>query len=233
MNLKKRIKRIALKEVESTNLYVRERVVKGRDCIVTAKRQTGGMGTKGRSFSSETGGVYLTALRFYENLSAKQAFALMASAAVAVCNTLESFGLHPVIKWANDIHVNGKKICGILVENGLSKGCIEYSITGIGLNVCNELPGELAQIATTMRAETGKKISVDAVTKRLVKNLKHPKGVEEYLSRLGYMGERAELLVGEEKVPCKLLFVDNEGGLTVEIEGEEKRFVAAEVSLRL
>jgi BirA family biotin operon repressor/biotin-[acetyl-CoA-carboxylase] ligase len=233
MNLKKRAKRIALKQVPSTNLYVRERVAKGKDCIVTAKRQTGGMGTKGRSFSSEKGGVYLTALRFYENLPAKQAFALMASAAVAVCETLESFGLHPVIKWANDIHANGKKICGILVENSLSKGCIEYSITGIGLNVCNPLPSELANIATTMYAETGKKITVGAVTRRLIKNLRHPKGVEEYLARLGYMGDCAELLVGEEKVPCRLLFVDSEGGLTVEINGETKRFVAAEVSLRL
>lgn len=233
MNEKKRAKRIHLKEVESTHLYALARRGEGRDLIVTAWRQTGGMGTKGRSFVSAEGGVYLSSLRFFDNLPAKQAFALMASAAVAVCETLESFGLKPIIKWANDIHVNGKKICGILTENSLSEQKIQCALTGIGLNVNNPLPDSLSDIATSMYLETGKKISVRKVTRRLLANWKKPKGVEAYLTRLGYMGREAELLVGDERLRCTLLSVDNEGGLTVETDGQTKRFFAAEVSLLL
>lgn len=230
---KKKIKRIALKEVASTNDYAKEKRGLGRDLMITAKRQTGGRGTKGRSFASEEGGVYLTALRFHENCPAKEAFCLMASAAVAVCKTLETFGVKPVIKWANDIYVGGKKICGILVENTFSGENIACSVVGIGLNVNNRLPDTLREIATTLYAETGKKISVRRVTGVLIKRLKEFYPVEEYLERLGYMGRRAELVFDDKRVPATLLSVDREGCLWAEIDGEKRRFVAAEVSVIL
>lgn len=233
MNKKKRIKSIVLKEVASTNDYAKARREFGEDIIVTAKRQTGGRGTKGRSFVSDEGGVYLSALRFYENYPAKRAFEEMASAAVAVCKTLESYGVKPVIKWANDVHVNGKKICGILVENTFSGENIRCSVTGIGVNVNNRLPDELRGIATTLREEIGKKVSVGGVTRRLKAHLQERYPVEEYLERLGYMGRSVELNFGDERVPATLLCVDNEGKLWAEVNGEKRGFVAAEVSVIL
>lgn len=233
MNKKKRIKSIALKEVSSTNDYAKARRAFGEDIFVTAKRQTGGRGTKGRSFVSDKGGVYLSALRFYENYPAKRAFEMMASAAVAVCKTLESYGAKPVIKWANDIHVNGKKICGILVENTFDGAYIRCSVTGIGLNVNNRLPDELREIAATLRETIGKRVSVRGVTKRLKANLQESYPVEEYLERLGYMGRSAELCFDNERVPATLLFVDSEGKLWAELNGEKRSFVAAEVSVRV
>lgn len=236
MNAKKsknRIKRVAFKEIPSTNDYAKEKRAEGRDLIVTAKRQTGGRGTKGRSFVSDEGGVYLTSLRFYEKFPANRAFEMMASAAVAVCKTLEGYGLKPAIKWANDIHVNGKKICGILTENTFSGEYLTCAVVGIGINVYNRLPSELIDIATTIRTETGKRYSVGKVTKKLIENLSVFYPVEEYLARLGYMGRSAELILGDERVPATLLSVDKDGGLWVEIGGEKKRFTAAEVSLFL
>ena len=52
------MKWIKFDEIPSTNDYVKSIRDGGEDVIVTAKRQTGGRGTKGRSFSSEEGGVY-------------------------------------------------------------------------------------------------------------------------------------------------------------------------------
>ena len=237
MNVKKRVKRIALREVDSTNEYAKSLRAEGQgvveDTIITAKRQTAGRGTKGRSFSSGKGGVYLTYLRVFEDFAAKRAFEIMASAAVAVCKTLESFGLSPVIKWANDVHVNGKKISGILTENTFSGDRVQNSVVGIGLNVNNALETELQGIATTMREAIGKRLCLRKVTKRLMENLQAPFVMEDYLSRLGYMGRRVELVFGDERVPATLLFVDNEGVLTVEINGEERRFSAAEISVIL
>lgn len=233
MKAKKRAKRKKFNQVVSTNAYAKEQRAFGRDLIVTAKRQTGGKGTKGRSFVSTQGGIYLTYLRFLENMPAQKAFCIMASAAVAVCKTLESVGLQPTIKWANDIHVGGKKICGILTENTISGEVITSSLIGIGVNIHNSLPHELDDIATTVYQQTGKKYSVEKITRRLIKNLNTQFSVEEYRSYLGYMGRRAELVFGDERVPATLLFVDDEGGLTVEIDGKSRRFTAAEVSVIL
>ena len=220
-------------EMESTNLYIKEKREEGVDRIVTARRQTGGRGTKGRSFSSEEGGVYLSKLTFYEGFPAAQAFSIMASAAVAVCKTLVFYGFAPVIKWANDVYVNDKKICGILIENVFSGSNISSSIVGIGLNVYNVLPEELHSIATTMEQASGKRFSVEEVTQKLIEELRKERKIEEYISFIGYMGASAELILGDERVHGTLLKVDETGGLWAEIQGEKRRLTSAEVSVRI
>ena len=227
------MKWIKFDEIPSTNDYVKSIRDGGEDVIVTAKRQTGGRGTKGRSVSSEEGGVYLSTLRFYKDFLAKDAFKIMSGAAVAVCETLRFFGLTPVIKWSNDIYVNGKKICGILIENTLSGKNISSSIVGVGLNVNTLFCGELSDIATSMLLERGKSFSVEEVTKKLTEELFKERTMEEYRAYLGFMGERVTLILGDERVPATLLFVDDEGRLTAEINGERRVFSSAEVSVRI
>lgn len=220
-------------EIESTNLYLREKRKEGVNRIVVARRQTGGRGTKGRSFCSDEGGVYLSALIFYDAFAASQAFTVMASAATAVCETLVHFGLSPVIKWANDVYVNDKKICGILIENVFSGSRIVSSIVGIGLNVVNSLPNDLRKIATTMYEASEKCFSVQEVTNVLIEKMQKTHTMEEYLSFIGYMGCSAELLLGDERVPATLLSVDETGGLWAEIDGIKRRLTDAEVSVRI
>ncbi len=227
------MKWIKLQEVDSTNNYVKERRGEGQSLIVTAQKQTGGRGTKDRSFVSNEGGVYLSVLRFYENFLAKDAFKIMSGAAVAVCETLRFYGLKPVIKWANDIFVGGKKICGILIENTLSGDKISSSVVGIGLNVNNILPDELSGIATTVFLETGKTLSVEEVTKRLMEELFKERSIDEYRSYLGFMGDRVTLILEDKSVPATLLSVDDGGGLVAEINGEMRTFSSVEVSVRL
>ncbi len=226
----KNILRIALDEIDSTNLYAKRRRGENEDMIVTARRQTGGMGTKGRSFSSDEGGVYLTYLRFFDDFPAERAFEIMIGGAVAVCETAKAYGLEPKIKWPNDILVGGKKLAGILIENTLSGGRIRSSLMGIGLNVRNPLPAELRDIAVTMR-ELGATPSVEEVTERLVAELQIPRSIVEYKKHLGFVGERIALTVGEKRTSARLLTVDERGNLSVEIEGEERRFSFGEVSI--
>ncbi len=218
-------------EIASTNEYAKGQRSFQKDLIVLADRQFGGKGTKGRSFSSEKGGVYLSKLSF-PKLPAEQAFEIMAGAATAVCKTLTAYGLKPCIKWPNDIHVGGKKICGILIENTLSGKDVFASVVGIGLNVCNTLPSELSDIATVMSAELIEVPSVDEVANRLIDELCQPVCMDEYLSFLGYMGREAELILGDERIPATLLSVDSEGKLHVRTADGERAFAAAEVSVR-
>ena len=227
------MKRIHFTEIDSTNNYAKDKRAEKQDLIITAERQTGGRGTKGRSFESKEGGVYLTTLRFYENFLARDAFKIMSGAAVAVCETLRFYGLQPVIKWANDVFINGKKICGILIENTLSGDKISSSVVGIGLNVNSLFEGELKNIATSMFLEGGKNFSVEEVTERLIAELLKDRSIEEYRAYLGFMGQSVTLILGDERVPATLLSVDDEGRLCVEIAGEARLFSSAEVSIWL
>ncbi len=224
---------IRLNEVDSTNDLAKEKRAEGRPLFITANRQTGGRGTKGRSFSSTEGGVYLSLLRFPENFPAKNAFELTCGAAVAACETLAYYGLQPKIKWPNDIFVNGRKICGILIENAFLGQNIASSIVGVGLNVNNPLPDELKEIATSMRAEIGERLSVDEVRARLAENLLIPCDMEKYRRYLGFLGERVRLLIGETSLPAILLGVEADGKLRVKTEEGERLLSSAEVSLRV
>ena len=55
--------------------------------------------------------------------------------ALAVCEAVESLGLIPRIKWPNDVLLNGRKFCGILVETGWLDERARYIVLGIGVNV--------------------------------------------------------------------------------------------------
>ena len=233
MKCEHKAKRLHFDTLSSTQDYAKEKRADGMDLVVTAACQTGGKGTKGRSFSSQTGGVYLSKLTFYEDLSVKSAFKIMIGGAVAVCETLRFYGLKPLIKWPNDIWVNDKKICGILIENVFSGDKVRSSVVGIGLNVSNSLPAELTEIATTMTLAMGKTPTVEGVTSRLIEELDKERTMDDYRAYLGYMGREATLLLGSERVHGKLLFVDDEGGLQVELDGEVRRFTAAEISVRI
>ena len=227
------MKRIILEEIGSTNDYAKSLRAEKTSLVVTAKRQTGGRGTKGRSFCSEEGGVYLSMLRFYDSFEAKDAFKIMSGTAVAVCETLRFYGVQPMIKWANDVFVGGKKICGILIENTLSGDKISSSVVGVGLNIYNPLPEELSEIATTLFLETGKRFSVEEITEKLIEELLKERTIADYRRYLGFIGERVTLILGNERVPATLLGVDDEGNLLAETEGGEKVFSSAEVSIRV
>ncbi len=228
----KKLKIERFEEIDSTNDYAKSKRGAREDLLVIAKRQTRGRGTKGRSFVSNDGGIYLTRLSFYENFPANRAFEIMQNAAAAVCETLSFFGVKPKIKWPNDIFVGGKKICGILVENTFSGACVSSSVVGIGLNVNGELAPSISDIATTMQKEAGKLLDIVKVEGVLIENLERGVGAK-YGEYLGFLGENVTLVVGDERIPARLLFVDERGNLHAETNGENRIFAAAEISVRI
>ncbi len=229
----KNIRWIELEEIGSTNDYIKEKRREGKDLFVVAKRQSGGRGTKGRSFSSAEGGVYLSLLRFYENFAAKDAFQIMCGAAVAACETLRRYGLAPKIKWPNDIFVSGKKICGILIENTFSGTFVSSSVVGIGLNVSNSLPDELKEIATSISLEKGEAPSVAEAARILGEELLRPCSMEKYREYLGFIGESVTLVLADRKLPATLLGVDESGKLRARTTEGEMLLSSGEVTVKV
>lgn len=222
-----------LDEVSSTNEYIKRYLASGEDRIVVAKRQTGGKGTKGRSFLSGEGGVYLSVLRFFSDLPARDAFRLMQHAAVAVCKTAESFGAQASVKWANDVLVGGKKLAGILIENEFSGAYIRNSIVGIGLNACNDLK-ELNGIAVSLSDAVGRRISAEEARNRLIEEFCGTglfESEREYERRL-LLGN-ATVTAGEESYAAVIKRVLPDGRLCV-LRGEEEILLSAgEISLKI
>lgn len=223
---------IELSECDSTNEYLK-RLNGEEDTIVTAVRQTAGKGTKGRSFSSADGGLYLSVMRFYESFPAANAFEIMINSCVAVCKTVEGFGIKPVIRWANDVLVNGRKICGTLIENTFAGANIRRSIVGMGINVNNELPPELSQIAVSMREILGNRLSLQTVKQALIANLQKSFTIDDYKNYIDWFGKEVVLRTDKESYTATALDVTADGRLVVSRDGKIIEISSAEVSLRL
>jgi BirA family biotin operon repressor/biotin-[acetyl-CoA-carboxylase] ligase len=226
------MKILEFESISSTNDYVKAHISEG-DMIVSAKRQTAGRGSKGRTFDSGMGGLYITKLTCYEHFPASNVFKVMVDSSLAVCHAVEDFSLSPSIKWPNDVYVGGKKICGILIENTFRGDLLANSVVGIGLNINNTLPAELAEIATTMSKECGGELNVDKVKERLIFHLGRQYSVEEYKKYIFFLGKEILLLQNGSARKVKASDIDPLGRLIVEEDGEQKIVTAGEVSLRL
>lgn len=225
------MKIIELDEVDSTNEYCK-RLETDEDVAVIAKRQISGKGTKGRAFISESGGVYMSVMRFYKDFICRDAFKIMVNSCVAVCKTLETYSVKPNIRWANDVLVGGKKISGTLIENSFGKGGAR-SIVGIGLNVNNPIPDELKDTATSLSLHTLEKISAAEVGAELIRNLGKEYSVSEYKSYIDFFGEKITLITPQGQREAVALDVTEGGLLKVrEDDGGISLISAAEVSLR-
>jgi BirA family biotin operon repressor/biotin-[acetyl-CoA-carboxylase] ligase len=226
------MKIIQLDEVDSTNNYCKMLQDKS-DVIVTAKRQTAGRGTKGRSFISDEGGLYITIMRTFKDFNGANTFKIMINGCVAVCRTVEKFGVEPHIRWANDVLVCNKKICGTLIENTfLSDGSMR-SIVGIGLNVSNKLTGDLLSIATTLNEHTKQNVTVDQVRDELIKNLQCDYSVEDYKKYINWFNSQITLYKNEQPIKAIALDVENDGRFVCLIDGKVEKISSGEVGLRL
>ncbi len=105
--------------------------------VVLTREQTAGRGQYGRRWECPPGsGVLLSAVVFPPPPLRRPAL-LTAWAAASVCATVQDLtGMRASIKWPNDVLVEGKKVCGILIEQSLAAtGQPHGTVAGIGLNV--------------------------------------------------------------------------------------------------
>lgn len=187
------MKIIELEVTESTNDEVKKYWDLGEDIAVFARRQTGGRGTKGRSFASPEGGIYISFIKHYRGLKAEKAYEVTEDISLSVALTLRAFGVKAEIKWPNDVYVGKKKICGMLTQNEIKNGYVEKTLCGIGINVNNDLPSELDGIATSLKKELGREVDLKSVLFTLVFNLEKFQNVELYPSFSCVVGKKVKV----------------------------------------
>ena len=147
--------------IDSTNIKAQELAEIGypSGTLVVADKQESGKGRRGRSWVSPSGtGIFMT-LMIKPDINPNNASMLTLVAALAVAKAITSVtGEEAMIKWPNDIVVNGKKVCGILTEMNAQFDYINHIVVGIGINVHNEsFPEEISQMASSLMIEAGGK----------------------------------------------------------------------------
>jgi BirA family biotin operon repressor/biotin-[acetyl-CoA-carboxylase] ligase len=118
--------------------------------VVTAAEQTAGRGRQGRTWTAppDSALLYSAVLRPIEPRHS----VLPLAVALAVCETAEVLrpGIECQVKWPNDVHLEGRKLGGILIEARPQDG---WAVLGVGLNLTigeDEFPGELRDRATSL-----------------------------------------------------------------------------------
>ena len=125
--------------------------------VVLAEEQTSGRGRDGRTWRSPAGGVWLGML-LRPPLPAAGVLSLRIGLVLA--DVVEAvLGVRPTalsgpragVKWPNDVLVDDRKVAGILCESRWQGDAPQWLGVGIGINVANEIPGELAERAVALR----------------------------------------------------------------------------------
>ena len=226
----------------STNTEALDQAKRGATeglCVV-ARQQTEGRGRHGRIWvSPANAGLYFSiVLRPKLEMRFLPLVSLMS--AVAVFDVLqESYQLKPDIKWANDVLVNDKKICGILAETAETKLGLAV-IVGIGINLQSaNFPPELQEIATSIEAETNKTPNPENLLENLITKLSNNYRVlheengakkirEEWIRRSTYaFGREVSVILENETLFGTTRGIEQNGALRVEIAGGEIKIIHA------
>jgi BirA family biotin operon repressor/biotin-[acetyl-CoA-carboxylase] ligase len=152
-------------ELPSTNDRALELVAQGNvrtPLLVLTERQSAGRGRAGNRWWSDSGALTFSLVVQFPaaNLPAQSCPQVSLAVGLAVCEVLERRlpGAQLGLKWPNDVYLDRRKVCGILVE--VPPGKAETMVVGVGLNVNNSFasaPAQLQAIATSLFDATGRK----------------------------------------------------------------------------
>lgn len=240
--------------VDSTNNVAKKIAEDGaaHGTLIVAEQQTGGKGRRGRHWVSPKGtGIWMTYI-LRPDISPDRASMLTLVAALAVTGGIKEqindCGAKAVcaIKWPNDIVLNSKKIVGILTEMSAEPDCVNYVVTGIGINVnMTEFDDEIKANASSILNETGCRIQrstiIASITRRFeeyyetfIKTADLSGLIDLYNSMLINTGRQVRILAsdGEEQTGMAV-GINKYGKLLVEKEdGIVEEVIAGEVSVR-
>jgi BirA family biotin operon repressor/biotin-[acetyl-CoA-carboxylase] ligase len=168
---------IQLDIIDSTNTYAKEHkesFPKGQITCITANEQTDGRGRFQRKWISPKGVNLYTTFYFTLPSQAPHLVSLGQVMAYSFAHLLEKEGLHPKIKWPNDIQLSGKKVSGILCETQFSQNTVEIFLgIGINVNLSQEDADQIDQPATSLLIETGNKWDLIRLLQKLQKQFEH------------------------------------------------------------
>ena len=180
-------KLISFDKIPSTQTYALNMVAMGdaRDhTVIMAEAQSDGRGRYHRTWVSHHGNLYASFIFSAEERDPRLAYVV----AVAVTETLISFGINPKIKWPNDILIDDKKVCGILIEYAG-----RFVIIGIGINIKSN---PTVPSYKTTKLDNYARVEKSELLNKLMKNLDKWRQIDFPLIRARWM----DLATGLNKI---------------------------------
>ena len=142
--------------------------------VFVAEEQTAGRGRGAHQWdSAPSTGIYCSVV-LRPVLPPSEALILSLAAGLAVHAAVQQVDsrVSPDLKWPNDLLIEGRKFCGILTEMNAEVTRVRYLVVGIGINVNQaSFPGDLQQIATSLRLASGTEWSRVELCAALLKSL--------------------------------------------------------------
>ena len=233
---------------DSTNNQAKKLALDGAvdGTIVISEEQNGGRGRLSRSFFCPKYKCIWFSVILRPDFLPQEAPKCTLLAAVAVTKAIyDVTGVKVGIKWPNDILYNGKKLVGILTEMSAEMERINYIVLGIGIDVnisVEETPEDIRDIMTSLSQITGKKVSRLELLNKLLYHLEQlyimaqkqsfAPILDEWRKYSITLNQEIKVISGNDVTYGEAVDIDDDGALLVKINGQIKRVLAGDVSIR-
>jgi BirA family biotin operon repressor/biotin-[acetyl-CoA-carboxylase] ligase len=235
---------VAFETIGSTNDEALRRAEAGapEGTVISAGRQEGGRGRRGRAWSSPPGNAYSSTI-VRPRCPPERAAQLGFVTALAVCDAALA-GLPPTstvcLKWPNDVLVAGAKISGILLESSVgTDGLVDHVVIGTGINVAVAPPAGATSFAAASLRDCGDardgpavlQAYLAALAARLAQWREGFTGTRaDWLARAAWLGETVAVSQGDQRIEGRFAGLDADGALLLEPPGgPARRIVSGEV----
>lgn len=234
--------------VDSTNTVCLDMAVKGESegYVAVAGAQTKGRGRRGRSFFSPADtGIYMSILLRPSSYPGTQALRITSMAAVAVCEAIESLtDCKALIKWVNDIYIDGRKVCGILTEahTGNEAGTLDCVVVGIGINAYapkggfpDDLTDKAGCVFDSQSSDMRNRLAAEVLSRFMdyYRSDSQAGYIDKYRERSIVADKDIEISGHGDTCKAHVLGIDDEFGLIVRYpDGSEEVLRSGEVSIR-
>ncbi len=217
---------IYVDSIDSVQLFAKRIFHKINDniIIVSGRSQTSGIGRCNRKWISHDGGLFTTII--FKNIKLPQPLSLYVS--FSICKFLRrKYNIDALIKWPNDLIVENRKICGILIDT-LWFESKEIIFTGIGINYNNVLPRKIEDNEVMSLSEIlGHTIDFEScnearVLAEMISDLKNERGwLDEYREKSYLTGRNIKALIdGKNEISGRVAGISDTGALTLECGAE-------------
>lgn len=223
--------------VTSTNDIAKDLCKKTEKCIlVAAEGQTNGRGRQGKNFFSPKGSGLYFSIVFNSDSPAFELTGITCAVGVACARAIKKLtSLDAKIKWVNDIYIDDKKVCGILVQSVSERGIVKKLVIGVGINVSTiDFPEDIKSIAASLGREVDRNILAAEITNNISDLIfEDPaKYICEYKELSNVIGKDIKYLKDNLWHEAHAVDIDGKGGLVVLESGEQITLTSGEITVR-
>lgn len=207
---------------------------------VVSDLQEQGRGRSGRSWQAAPGTALLCSVLLRPELETSQISSFPLVAGVAIAEAIEEVaGLGCQLKWPNDVFLNGKKVCGILIQSRSRGKQVEFVNLGFGINV-NSRSSELPETATSLAIEAERGFDLAGFEQVVFARLSthyaqwlaaggRP-SLEPWLRRALFLGEEITIQQEGRLVTGRLIGINADGSLKLETKNGEVSVAIGELT---